>query len=236
MTSRQVEVVAVEAGVEVARLPLGHGDSPQRALARAGWRPLAAPTVASAVVGGVHRLSFSFQVTAGGGAQPAPAGPERRDAGLVVGPDEAPVVVQRVAAYADVRSERGVLLTEFSELTKAPGTWGLAGGGLDPLEDPADAVVREVWEETGQRVRDPQVVGLTSGHWLGRSPTGVLEDFHAVRVLYRADCPEPTEPQVHDRGGTTRSAAWVPLAELARLPVTPVWRDLMRQVGLPVDA
>lgn len=31
-------------------------------------------------------------------------------------------------------------------------TWGLVGGGVKKTEEPIDAIVREVWEETGLRV------------------------------------------------------------------------------------
>lgn len=31
-------------------------------------------------------------------------------------------------------------------------TWGLVGGGVKKTEEPIDAIVREVWEETGLRI------------------------------------------------------------------------------------
>ena len=67
-----------------------------------------------------------------------------------------------------------------------------------------------------------------TSHWIGRAPAGRLEDFHAVRVVYRGSCPAPTEPIVHDIGGTTASAAWVPPTDLDRLDVTANWRSLLR--------
>jgi hypothetical protein len=65
---------------------------------------------------------------------------------------------------------------------------------------------------------------------VGVAPGGRLEDYHAVRVIYRANCPEPTEPVVHDVGGTTASAAWLPRADLERLALTPGWRSILREV------
>ena len=79
---------------------------------------------------------------------------------MVLEPGEVPVVRQRVAVYAVVRSERGVLLAQNSARTNAAGTWGLAGGGLDLGELPEAALHREIWEETGQRV---DITGIAGG-------------------------------------------------------------------------
>lgn len=43
---------------------------------------------------------------------------------------------QRIAAYAVVRSRRGLLGTECSPRTAVPGLWALPGGGLEPGESP----------------------------------------------------------------------------------------------------
>ena len=67
-----------------------------------------------------------------------------RDAGLQLPPDAELEVRQRVAAYAVVLSDRGLLATEYSDRTAVPGRWGMPGGGIDDDEQPADAVLREV--------------------------------------------------------------------------------------------
>lgn len=43
------------------------------------------------------------------------------------------------------------------------GQWGLPAGSIDPGETPAEATVREVFEETGLRVRPTRVLGVFGG-------------------------------------------------------------------------
>jgi 8-oxo-dGTP diphosphatase len=43
------------------------------------------------------------------------------------------------------------------------GRWSLPGGAVDPDEQPADAVVREVFEETGVQVIPVRLIGVYSG-------------------------------------------------------------------------
>jgi 8-oxo-dGTP diphosphatase len=233
----RIVLVGHERGQEaVVEAVLGHGEDPADVLGARGWlveRALATESVA----GDEHVLTVRFDVRRRAepdpGAEPGPgAGGTRRDEGLVLGPGEEPQPYQRVAAYAVVSSARGVLLTELSDRTNAPGRWGLPGGGIDPGEDPLDAVVRECWEESGQHVTVTELALVQTSHWVGRAPGGRVEDFHAVRIVYRATCPDPTEPVVHDVGGTTADARWVRPDELAALPLTPAWRGALTSLSL----
>ncbi len=133
-------------------------------------------------------------------------------------PGETAERVQRVAAYALVRSTRGLLATQFSQLTRAAGAWGPPGGGVDAGEHPAEAAVRECWEETGQVVTIGRLLDVASRHWVGRAPSGRLEDFHALALIYVGVCEAPSDPQVLDVGGTTSAAAWVPHEAVAGWP------------------
>lgn len=149
------------------------------------------------------------------------------DPQLEVGADEVVVPHQRVAAYAIVRSRRGVLGTQCSSRTAIPGLWQLPGGGLEEGETPSAGVVREITEETAQHVRIDRLIDVQSDHWIGRSPSGVLEDFQALRIIYTAICDEPTQPEVLDVGGTTMSASWVPIRRWRSLPWTSGARSLL---------
>ncbi|WP_432565325.1 NUDIX hydrolase [Kineococcus sp. SYSU DK003] len=126
---------------------------------------------------------------------------------------DAPVLRQRLACYAVVVADGSILLTRLSSNTPSPGRWTLPGGGVDHGEHPLTAVVREVHEETGMDVDVDRLAEIGAEHFTGRSPRGVLEDFHAVRVLVTATPRAVREPEVLDVGGSTDLARWVPFGE-----------------------
>jgi ADP-ribose pyrophosphatase YjhB (NUDIX family) len=165
------------------------------------------------------------------GDEPRPL-PRRqgRDTGLVLGRHMRPTVRQRFAAYAVVTSSRGLLATEYSGRTAVTGRWGMPGGGLDDHEPPTSAVLREVAEETSQEIILGELIKVQTSHWVGRSPYGTIEDFHAVRLIYRASCPHPTDPVVLDKGGTTESALWVRLDSWRSMSWTQNWQLVLSEL------
>lgn len=209
-------------GSLVTEQVLLHGQDPSRVLAEQGW--------ASVGLIGLHgpdpaqRLSLDFRVRRARPVDPS-LGPVRSEVDQKAAADA--VTVQRVSGYAVVRSSRGVLLTCASSRTSTQGQWGLPGGGLEPGESADEAAVREVWEETGQSIELQQPLQVLTDHWIGRAPDGRVENFHAVRVVYAARCERPSEPIVHDIGGTTESARWVTEDDLARLRLTSWVRPLL---------
>ena len=223
-----MRIVGVDdvSGAVVLDRPLGHGEQPDAAAYAAGMlleRPIDAHRAAD---GELVVRWFAGPV----GGQSAPdVPPIGQDAGLDLTGIE-PVRRQRVAAYALVRSAGNLLATEFSGRTASPGRWGLPGGGIEQDEDPADAVLRETAEETDQLVVLGRLAAVQSSHWIGRSPRGIVQDFHAVRLVYLAECPAPTSPRVLDVDGTTESARWIAVADWARLPWTSGWRTLLPQL------
>lgn len=118
----------------------------------------------------------------------------------------------RVAAYGVLISDGAVLMCRLSKrVRKAAGLWTLPGGGLEFGEHPEDALVREVYEETGLNVEPRKLLGIDSTvvSWEGQ-PQHILRLVYTARVLRGALRPEAD--------GTTDHAAWVPIAGLQEWP------------------
>ncbi len=218
-----ITVVGSHEGKVVTRFALAHGEDPEVGLAVRGW-----PGSVVGVEGVLGDLVLRYAVTPAEPADP-PLGPE--GPGLTEAERQGVDPHQRVAAYAVVVAEGRLLLTQLASYTGAAGRWNLPGGGLDPGESPTEGVVREVAEETGQVVDDVRLVDVMTQHWVGRSARG-LEDYHAVRLLHTARCARPTRPVVHDVGGSTSDARWVPLDALSSVAVVASVRAALRAVGL----
>lgn len=138
---------------------------------------------------------------------------------------------QRVAAYAVIIRDGHVLLSLIAPRI-APGEWWtLPGGGIDFGEDPADAVVREVHEETGQdcTVGDPIWIG-SARRVVDREPDRGPTDLHSVRLVYDAWVPaDAPEPRVMEVDGSTVDARWTPLEDVlgGRIDTVPMVRDAL---------
>jgi len=127
----------------------------------------------------------------------------------------------RVAAYALCVDEASrILLARVAPGYIAAGTWTLPGGGLNWGEDPADAVLRELTEETGlsgqilslslvtSMTRDGEIVenGRSYGPW------------HGIQIVYRV---EVTGGELRDEvDESTDAAAWFGTEEIATIQRT----------------
>jgi 8-oxo-dGTP diphosphatase len=131
--------------------------------------------------------------------------------------DHQPFRLQRVAAYALVTRRNGgadeLLLTRLSPRAAHPGRWTLPGGGVDHGEHPSVALAREVEEECGLPCRVGELVGVHDTHFAGTAPSGRIEDYHGVHLVYGAAVADG-EPRVLEQDGTTDAVAWVPAPDI----------------------
>jgi 8-oxo-dGTP pyrophosphatase MutT (NUDIX family) len=136
--------------------------------------------------------------------------------------------VLRVAAYGVVEDSAGrVLLARLSDQTAEPGWWTLPGGGIDHGEHPEAAVVRELAEETGLTVRVESLLGVDSQHLTAARGA----DLHSIRIVYRAYTEDEQTPLVHEVGGSTDEARWVPPDELEKLDLVDLVHFGLKQLA-----
>ena len=109
----------------------------------------------------------------------------------------------------------GVVINDQQEVllvnSKERGMWMPIGGMVEPGEEPADAIVREVFEETGVKVVPQRLVGVYDG------PTVTYKNNDQVRyisIVFRCR-PIGGNPHVHDDENT--DVRYFPLAALPEL-------------------
>ncbi|MGO4534902.1 NUDIX hydrolase [Leifsonia sp. 2MCAF36] len=119
----------------------------------------------------------------------------------------------RVAAYGVITDGDRILLAHWNESGRSG--WTLPGGGIDPGEDPVEAVVREIAEETGYSAEAGPLLGIDSkvipAEHRFVPKAGPL---HALRIVYRASLVGGS--LTNEREGTTDEAAWFPLASIPK--------------------
>lgn len=99
-----------------------------------------------------------------------------------------PKVDVRGAVFQD---ERILLVREIAD-----GNWSLPGGWADVNEAPAAMVEREVWEESGLRVKARKLVGVYEANH-DRDP---VEVFHAYKLVFLCD---PLSGELHTSNETS---------------------------------
>lgn len=138
---------------------------------------------------------------------------------------------RRLAAYAVVLRDDLVLLSRIDPRIAETEMWTLPGGGVEHGEDPHDAVVREVREETGLDVRVSDTARVASSHQPASRRRGRRVDAHAVRLVYEGWVPrDAPEPRVLEVDGSTVDAAWQPVSAVldGTLPTAALVREALR--------
>jgi mutator protein MutT len=102
----------------------------------------------------------------------------------------------------------------------AAGEWSVPGGRVEPGETLAEAVVRELAEETGLEGVCEDLVG-----WVER----IGDDHHFVILDFRVNVLDPRPPVA---GDDAAEAAWVPLTEVAELRLVEGLAEFLHEHGI----
>ena len=135
-----------------------------------------------------------------------------------------------MAAYAVIVRDERILLSRLAERISRDELWTLPGGGLDHGEDPRDAVIREIHEETGLDAVVGEQARVYSAHMPHARRDGRRSDYHALRIVYDAwVAPDAPEPRVLEVDGSTVEAAWHPLRDVldGSVPTVPMVTDAL---------
>ncbi|MDA3039969.1 MAG: NUDIX domain-containing protein [Actinomycetota bacterium] len=131
-----------------------------------------------------------------------------------------------IAVGAVVIVDGHLLLVERGR-PPAVGEWSVPGGRVEPGETLAEAVEREVLEETGLRVRCGAFIG-----WVER----ISPNFHFVIMDFIATPVQPVSPGLDllpiCAGDDASAAAWVPLPELAWVNLVAGLREFLHDHSL----
>ncbi|MDQ1373370.1 MAG: 8-oxo-dGTP diphosphatase [Actinomycetota bacterium] len=132
----------------------------------------------------------------------------------MTGPDSPEVCVGVIAVDADrlllVRRGRGA----------AQGEWSVPGGRVKAGETLAEAVVRELLEETGLEGVCNDFIG-----WVER----IDDDNHFVILDFHVDVLEPRDPVAGDDAAEAR---WVSLSEVADLRLVDGLAEFLHENGI----
>ncbi|MEU9552031.1 NUDIX domain-containing protein [Streptomyces werraensis] len=138
----------------------------------------------------------------------------------------------RISVYAIAVEDDRLLLTRLSDASPVftPGLWHLPGGGIDPGEQPVEALARELLEETG--------LELIRAHLLDAKTYSAQRNgiSWSLTALFYAASLKGGALTVTEVDGSTEAAVWVSLADVQYTSVlSPAAADAMHMLGRASD-
>jgi 8-oxo-dGTP diphosphatase len=141
--------------------------------------------------------------------------------------------VVRFGAYGVVTDSRDrVLLSLISEGYPGAGSWHLPGGGTDWGEQPAQGLLREIYEESEQLGVVTGLVKVGARHNpAAMGPEGEPLDWYTVRAVFTVYVANPTAARVTESAGSTSAARWFDRSELRDIPLSDLARGELLHMG-----
>jgi 8-oxo-dGTP diphosphatase len=115
--------------------------------------------------------------------------------------------VTRIGCYAVISEDSKILLCRLGEGMVHKGQWTLPGGGQDFGETLEETVHREVFEETGLKVKVGPLISHASRIW--HSPE---KDMHSFQFLFSATV--ISGDLTHEVDGSTDLVEWVEIGAI----------------------
>ncbi len=119
--------------------------------------------------------------------------------------------------------QRRVLLVRHRDID----VWSTPGGSIEPNETPADAVVREVWEETGLYTQPVRLLGAFAGpQCMVTYPNG--DQVTYVTTVFECRVRDGVLRQTTEE---TTASRYVDITELPHLELTPWTRFIVPRLA-----
>jgi 8-oxo-dGTP pyrophosphatase MutT (NUDIX family) len=115
--------------------------------------------------------------------------------------------VVRPSVYARIIHQDAVLLVTNTR----SGRFYLPGGGIEPGESLTEALAREVWEEAGITIADPQLLSVTEDFFYF-DPTDTA--YHALLFVYAVEPLSLTLSSQYQVDDGEDNPQWVPIHSL----------------------
>lgn len=104
------------------------------------------------------------------------------------------------------------------------GRWDLPGGKIDFGETPKEALIREIMEETGLKVRSAKLIDA-----IGYNKVTEEEIFHHVGIIYRCEAKSIKKIKHEPDGYDSFGAEIFTKAEVKKLKLTPLAKIVLKK-------
>lgn len=130
--------------------------------------------------------------------------------------------ISRFGVYAVLKYKGKLVLIEKG---KGPykGRWDLPGGKIDFGESPEEALEREIWEETGLKIKSAQLVDA-----IGYKRYTENEILHHVGIIYECEAKSLKKLKREPDGKDSFGAEVFTEKEIRKLKLTPLAKKVMR--------
>ena len=139
------------------------------------------------------------------------------------------VVKTHIGAYGIIIHDEKIAL-----IKKARGGYkgklDLPGGGIEHTETPEETLKRELWEEAEVKIKDYELLTVSSVNINWEMDPGLWEDLHHIGILYTVKVEELNLKTDAD-GLDSNGAAWYEISHLTESELSPFTIIALKKLG-----